>query len=64
MAVDAFDVVASSAKSTGRLPGNISERLCFVFVGFVKVVMRALITVGTVTTKEMNVAHVDFLNSF
>lgn len=63
MPVDTFDIVASGTKSTGCLARHISEREQFILVGFVKVIVLAVIAIGAVLTKKVDITHLNLLDT-
>ena len=64
MAIYALYVIASGAKVARRLSCNAPQGQEFVFVRFVGMRMRTVISIRTVISEEVDVAHVDFLYSF
>ena len=64
MAIYAFNIITSSTEVTRCLTSNISQRQYFVLIRFVSMLMRTLISIWTVLTEEVNVAHMYLLNSF
>lgn len=64
MTIDAFCVIAICPKSARRHAGHILECFQFVLVGRVKMIMSAVVAIRAIVAQVMNIAHVDFLDTF
>ena len=63
MPINTSCIIAFCTKLTWRHPTYIPQRLQFIFIGSVMVVVRARI-VRAVVPQEMHIAHLQFLNAF
>lgn len=63
VAINALHFVTTSTKMARRLTGDISQCQYFVFIRLIVMIVRAIVPESTVITQEMNIAHVDLLNS-
>lgn len=64
MAVNAFDILTRSAIITRCLASDISQCRYFVLVRFVEMIVRAFITIRTIATEEVDIAHFYLLHPF
>ena len=64
MAVNALDIVTRSSEMTWCLTSDVSQRQYLVLVRFVEVIVRTLISVGTIVAEEVDIAHFYLLDPF
>lgn len=63
MAINALDFVAFGAKFAGSHTGDVPQSLQLVFVGFVEVIMGAVIPEKTVLSQKVDIAHFELFDT-